>query len=180
MQAIAKSAEDVEAAQAAFTTLMHRHLDALYSYALRLSNSPATAEDLVQDTWLQVWRKARTFKPGKVMVTTWLHRILHNKFVDGLRRSKIQHGEAPLDSFPEAALGLTQDVAEASTLNLPLEQLQVNHRAVLLLKYAQGFSNPEIARITGSSVRAVESTLARAKRALKNLLAESAKQEEAE
>ena len=46
----------------AFKVLMGRHVDALYRYALRLSHSPALADDLTQDTWLTVWEKTSRFK----------------------------------------------------------------------------------------------------------------------
>ena len=70
----------------AFAELVTRHIDALYRYAMRLCRDPVLADDLVQETWLSVWRKSSTFKPNKVRLTTWLHRIIHNQFIDWTRK----------------------------------------------------------------------------------------------
>ena len=48
----------------AFASLMARHLDSLYGYALRLTQEPNNAEDLVQETWLRAWANAKKYKQG--------------------------------------------------------------------------------------------------------------------
>ncbi len=154
----------------AFETLLNRHVDALYSYALRLGHSTTLADDLVQETWLKLWEKAHTFKPGKVRTSTWLHRILHNKFIDkGRKHTELLNNEAALSvhatTTPQSEYSASSTVDE---LNRTLAKLPQNQRAALLLTHAQGFSNKEVATILGVGTRAVESLLARARLTLRN------------
>jgi RNA polymerase sigma-70 factor (ECF subfamily) len=158
----------------AFETLVSRHIDALHGYALRLSRDGPSSDDLVQDTFLSAWEKSRSYKPGKVKLSTWLHRILHNKFIDHTRRNRWQRVAGDVDqiedmSTPEATHRAHEDGERLEAL---LRSLPENQRAALVLAHAQGFNNQETAVILNTSVRAVESLLARARRTLRNEFAE--------
>jgi RNA polymerase sigma-70 factor (ECF subfamily) len=161
--------------ETAFRTLLMRHVDALYNYAYRLGHSPTLADDLVQETWLAVWTKASSFKPNKVRLTTWLHRILHNKFIDHARKYGRELSQATdqaaeeADPGPDLAAQL-DDRQSSQTLARLLMTLPENQRAALLLVHVQGFSNKEAAAIIGTSLRATESLLARARTSLKKQL----------
>ncbi len=151
----------------AFSTLVLRHLDALYAYALRLSQHPATAEDMVQETWLTLWQKARSFNPRKARLSTWLHRVLHNRYVDTLRRERADI-TAPLDDYPDPAgeRSMTPASDQLDELDGMINTLPLTQKSALTLTYLQGFSNRETAEIMGLSTRAVESLLARARATL--------------
>jgi len=155
--------------ESAMAILIGRHIDALYRYASRLTSSPASAEDLVQDTWLAVWQKASSFKPTQAKLTTWLHRVLYNKYVDQVRKDKLLTFKP--DSETEAVNPQTDadiDGRRAQIwLDTKLSELPSTQRSAVVLAYGQGFGNKDIARIMGISVRAVESLLARARRSLK-------------
>lgn len=156
--------------QDAFAILVGRHVDSLYNYALRLGRVPALAEDLVQDAWLAAWQHAASFNPAKAKVTTWLHRILHNKFIDATRRQREHLSEsavaaAVVDSDTESAAANRQSTA---LLNELIEQLPQNQKAAIVLTHMQGFNNREVAQILGLGVRATESLLARARANLKS------------
>ena len=166
----------------AFGILVHRHVDRLYGYALRLTATPANAEDLVQETWLAVWQNARRYRANKASLPTWMHRILHNKFVDGKRKqpswqAALPSAQAPLEQTMAAAEqsnALSGSTAQHPQL-LPrlhrlISALPENQRAALALAHMQGFSNKEVAHILGVSVRAAESMLARARRTLRQQL----------
>ena len=155
--------------QAAFAQLVHRHVDALYSYALRLSRSPANAEDLVQESWLSAWTHATSFDPAKAKLTTWLHRILHNRFIDGTRKKvEVSDAEAIDAALAGGSLGDSIALEERlAALNQMIDQLPSEQRAALALRHFQGFGNKDISHILGISVRAVESLLARARRTLR-------------
>ena len=155
--------------RSAFDVLVRRHINALHGYAFRLSRNPASADDLVQDTWLNVWQKAASYKPGKVQLTTWLHRIVHNKFVDEARKSRPTASENEFLAITDGH-DLEREYATQQTwseVDALLSQLPHNQRAAIVLTHVQGFSNQETAEIMNSSVRAVESLLARARRALR-------------
>ncbi len=148
----------------AFGVLVARHVDALYAYALRLSQHPATAEDMVQETWLTLWQKARSYNPHKARVSTWLHRILHNRYIDGRRRERPEAMTSLDEAYEPAAAATGAD--SLAQLNKLVDELPLNQKSALTLTYLQGFSNRETAEIMGMSVRAVESLLARARAAL--------------
>ena len=159
----------------AFGVLMGRHLDPLYAYAIRLSQVASVAEDLTQETWLVAWLKAASYRPAKATVSTWLHRILHNKFVDHSRRERkwTEHFSPNLDELPTTHLNPEQMQSahqERTELDYAMAQLPVNQQAALLLRHSQGFGNADIGHVMGISIRAVESLLARAKANLKVLL----------
>lgn len=150
--------------QAAFEHLLERHVDPLFRYALRLCGSQQTAEDLVQETWLTVWAKARQFKPRKARVTTWMHRILYNKFIDHCRKAD---RAGAIEPIPAPSLTSPEIPPDARWLHHQLMALPEPQRAAIVLAHAQGFNNKDIAHILGSTVRAVESLLARARRTLR-------------
>src|SRR6516165_2408119 len=64
--------------EAAFTSLFETHKRGGYSLCLRMTHSPADAEDLTQEAFLQVFRKISTFR-GESMFSTWLHRLVVNQ-----------------------------------------------------------------------------------------------------
>jgi RNA polymerase sigma-70 factor (ECF subfamily) len=168
--------------QAAFSCLLNRHLNAIHAYLFRLTGSRTDADDLSQDTFLRVWRKAASFKPGRAKLTTWLHRIAHNLFVDEYRRQlRAQPPNHAVDTDPaldEIAdpradhASLSEHREQLADLNRALMALPEGQRSALTLCQIQGFSNLEAADIMAVSVRALESLLARARRRLKNELSE--------
>ena len=159
----------------AFEGLLRRHLDRIHHYLRRLTGREADSDDLAQETFIRVWLKARTFRPGRVKVTTWLHRIAHNVAVDHLRKAgraaQAQVMEPPPDEVgPDA---LRQQAEARQRLHDALSALPESQRSAILLRHQQGLSNPDAAAVLGISVRAVESLLSRARRRLKALMAES-------
>ena len=151
----------------AFASLMARHLDSLYGYALRLTQEPSNAEDLVQETWLRVWANAKKYKQGTVAFSTWLHRVLHNFFVDQHRRQQRSVPEDTEAVRRDDVYDLYAQRQTKSQVDKLLWQLPDNQRAALLLFHQQGFSTREVAAILGLGERAAESLLARAHRALR-------------
>ena len=158
----------------AFTDLLGRHLNSVHGYLLRLSGSRVDADDMSQETFLRVWQKASTFRPGRVKLTTWLHRIAHNVCVDEFRKHRNDVGVDP-DELADGAVDQFSRRAQDETLehlNRALTALPEGQRSALVLCQIQGFSNLEAATILNVSVRALESLLARARRRLKKELSE--------
>ncbi len=158
----------------AFECLLARHLDSIHHYLVRLTGVPADAEDLAQETFLRLWLKAGSFRPGRVRVATWLHRIAHNAAVDLLRKpgrdgQTLDFEPVAQDPGPETLQHWAQ---EQKRLAQALNALSANQRSAVLLRHQQGLSNPDVAEVLGVSVRAVESLLSRARRQLKSMLAE--------
>lgn len=175
----------------AYQALVRKNLPAISRYALRLVGSRSESEDIAQETFLRLWTTARKWDPAKAKLTTWLHRITHNLCIDFLRKQKrvslepdfdseVSSEEATSGKFSNAlresaeAQGDSPDrearEAELRALDRALNMLPEAQRSALLLCHYQGFSNKEAADIMGSSVQALESLIARAKRGLRTQL----------
>ena len=156
----------------AFTTLVTTHLPAIHHYALRLTGSRADADGRAQDTFLAARTRARSYRARRGRLSTWLHRIAHNLWVDQLRKRRpAGNAEELADEGPGS--NPERDLAQAdraTRVNAALARLPDNQRSAVVLCTQQGMTNAEAARIMGSSVRAVESLLARARRSLKSEL----------
>jgi RNA polymerase sigma-70 factor (ECF subfamily) len=158
--------------QTAFERLVARHLDSVHRYLTRMTYSSFEADDLSQETFLRVWQRAGSYRPGRVRLTTWLHTIAHNLAVDGLRRRRPATDTA-IEAADDDAAGPEARLLAAETgrlLDGALTALPANQRAAVLLCQVQGFSNREAAAIVGVSVRSLESLLARARRSLRQAL----------
>lgn len=158
--------------QQAYTRLLDRHLDRVHAYIFRMTNNRADAEDIAQETFLRVWHRARTFKPGRVRFTTWLHRIAHNLCVDAFRKRRDTvdtEVDAMADGAPTAdELSAAEERRRA--VHAGIAALPERQRSALVLCQLQGRSNREAAEIIGVSVHALESLIARARRTLKTRL----------
>ena len=157
---------DLGAARALTLRLTPRIL----AHAYRLTGNHAEAEDIVQDAMLRLWRLAPEWRQGEAKVTTWLYRVVANLCMDRLRRtpmSSLEAGPEPEDEAPSAADGL-QMQARADALQMALGRLPDRQRQAVVLRHLDGLANPEIAAIMETGVEAVESLIARGKRALSN------------
>ena len=154
---------------AAFSELVRRHTPALRRYALRLG-AGGDADDVVQEALLKAWRQVGSFDPSRASLTTWLHRIVHNQAIDTWRRrppTDSMQAEQDEHADPHAD-------AERAAVNRDvwrvLDALPERQRAALVLRQLQGFSQREAAAILDVSEDALESLVARARRALRERL----------
>src|SRR5437764_15215942 len=83
--------------QADFADLAMEHMPSLYTAALRMTRSPADAEDLVQETYLKAYRGFGGFQEG-TNLKAWLYRILTNTFINMYRAKKRRPEETDIDA----------------------------------------------------------------------------------
>lgn len=160
---------------AAFRELSTSHLSMIVTYTTRILGSTADAEDVAQETFLRAWQHAKRYEP-RARARTWLLAIAHNLALDRLRRRKTRREEPTDDQFIEA--GPTSDeparllLRKATALEVmrALDQLPERQKTALLLCHEQGLTGAEIAEVMDASPEAIESLLARGRRALKSLL----------
>jgi RNA polymerase sigma-70 factor, ECF subfamily len=161
----------------AFRQLSELYLGAIVTYAFRITSNHAEAEEIAQEVFLRAWQRAEEYEP-RARVTTWLHRIAQNLAIDALRR---RHGKSlPLDELAEDAPPASNDPQallerkrNAESVQDGLAALPPRQKMALLLSHEQGLSNPEIAEVLEVGVEAIESLLARGRRALRAALEES-------
>lgn len=145
----------------------------LYAYALRLTNDPATAEDVTQNTLVTAWRTARTFR-GEGRLIAWLLGIVHHTAMKAIRNSTNY-----LDDVAEEAIREDQPSPEEQAqvkderrwVRQGIQSLSPEHRAVLDLVFYQGLSLNEAAQVLNIPVGTVKSRLSYARDHLRGVLA---------
>ena len=145
----------------------------LYAYALRLTNDPATAEDVTQNTLVTAWRTARTFR-GEGRLIAWLLGIVHHTAM------KVLRGDTRyLDDVAEEIVSEDQPSPEEQAqvkderrwVRQGIQSLSPEHRAVLDLIFYQGLSLNEAAQVLNIPVGTVKSRLSYARDHLRGVLA---------
>ncbi len=157
------------------------HADALYNLARYLTRDPADAEDLVQETYARALRAWGELAPGS-NVKAWLFRLLRNAFVSRYRHARHDPAREAYDTVEadgearaaedalagDVELGRLRRVVSgelaAAVLALPDDA-----RTAVLLD-AEGFTEREVAEITGCAVGTVKSRLSRARAVLRRAL----------
>jgi RNA polymerase sigma-70 factor (ECF subfamily) len=159
--------------RAAASLLVERHTRMIYAACYRMLGSKAAAEDAAQETFLRLWRSASRWKPQGAKFETWLYRVAMNICIDDLRKRK---REAPEDAAPERAdTAARQDQAlflreRRFAVDEALSRLPERQKLAITLCHYQELTNIEAAEIMGLSVDALESLLARGRRALRDML----------
>ena len=156
----------------AFNCLYERYGQRLYAYALRLTENPAQAEDILQESMLVVWRKAVTYR-GEGSAQAWLLSIIRNKCMQLYRQKPTESIEGGDLDFADEALSMEKDISqqdERSRVRKALQRLSPEHREVLELVFYQGLNQKEIARVCRCPVGTVKSRLNYARQQLRGIL----------
>lgn len=154
--------------QAAARVLTARHAPRVFALARRMLGETAEAEDVTQETMLRLWRIAPDWEPERAALGTWLYRVASNLAIDRLRRRRPGSTEVLAD-LPDDAPGAVRRLEardRARALDEALGGLPERQRLALVLRHFEELGNPEIAEVLEVSVEAVESLLARGRRAL--------------
>lgn len=170
----------------ALEELYDRHAAALYGMLGRLVPDRRDREEILQETFVAVWRHADTYDGRRGSVHTWLFAIAHRKAIDRLRAQRSRPAETPTDPLVTVPVGQetevdglyradpTADGAQASEqreavmralMGLPAEQ-----RDVVVMAYLLGYSSTEIAELRRLPVGTVKSRMQRALARLRRLL----------
>ena len=155
-----------------FEQIVDAHYQGLFRFAVSMCKSDATAQDLVQQTFLQWAKKGHTLRDGS-KVKTWLFTTIYREWL-GMARKEKRHPEI---EFEPDLHGSTQDENEgenprvdSATLQTALDQLDPNYRAPLVLFYLKELSYRDIAETLDVPIGTVMSRLSRAKNHLRSIL----------
>jgi RNA polymerase sigma-70 factor (ECF subfamily) len=161
-----------EGDEAAFELIVARFQAPALRATYRFLGNSHEAEDIAQEAFLRVYRNARLYKPV-ASFRTWFFVILGNLCRDAARKkTRIYEGDLPEDVLSEddPTRSLERREKERAVQNALLK-LAPNQRLALILCYYEGLSYMEAAQSLNLSVKALESLLVRAKRALRRELA---------
>src|ERR1700692_4157297 len=171
----------------AFEFLYKLHGRRFYALCLRMVGNPADAEDLMQEAFLQLFRKIGTFR-GESAFSTWLHRMTVNVVLMRLRKKTLPVASLEETTEPDEETGgprkdigapdlLLTGAVDRVNLERSIEKLPPGYRTVFVLHDVQGYEHNEIADIMGCSVGNSKSQLHKARTRLRELLQEEIRQQ---
>ncbi|MBI4965582.1 MAG: RNA polymerase sigma factor [Desulfomonile tiedjei] len=174
--------------EAAFNTLVERYTTLVYRLAYNITNSPQEAEDIVQETFLRVFRHLDGFSPSKASFKTWLLTIARNQSINvfsALKRKALRflgdsgeedrnfhQADNPFSSPEQDSETLLGSKQEYRKVELAIDSLPQRQREALMLKAQENLSYEEIAEVMKTSVSSVESLIFRARKRLMEILEE--------
>lgn len=151
--------------QDAVAVLYDRYGGVAYGLAFRITNNAATAEDVVQDAFISLWKQAPRFDPERGQVRSWLLTIVHHRAVDAVRR-RANRPERALPEGPEefvATIGrpeeLTAMMLDAKAVREAVRLIPEDQRRTIEMAYFMGMTHVEIAEQTGVPLGTVKSRL---------------------
>ena len=149
----------------ALEALYDRYGRPVYSLVLRIAQHPASAEEIVQDVFMQLWRRADRFQISRGPLEPWLFTMARNRALDFLRlkREKQRRREdSDSDVLPSAVFrpepeGDIDRSRRAQKIRALLTSLPDAQRRAIELAFFEGMSHSEIATATGEALGTVKS-----------------------
>jgi RNA polymerase sigma-70 factor (ECF subfamily) len=136
----------------AFEVVFDRHADAAFSLAYRMCGRRATAEDVVQEAFLSLWRSGARYDRTRGSVRSWVLGVVRNRAIDLFRRNVVRTGRDVSDEGLAERMPAPHDTPteverrqEATEVRGALRELPPDQRQVIELAYFGGFSHSQIA-----------------------------------
>ena len=168
--------------EAAYRELVTRYATPAVNFIFRIVRDRALAEDLAQEGFLRVYQRLKTFDPQRKF-SSWFFQVLRNITIDYLRVNRlptssldelaeegVQGAAVDRDSRSPEQLAGQSELATAMTV--ALSRIRPEYREVVVLRYQEGLTQPEIAEILGLPSGTVKTYLHRARKELAGILSE--------
>ena len=156
---------------AALERLYDRHAQTIFNLISRIVRDPAVADELLQETFWQIWKLADRFRQDG-SAAAWMYRIARNKSLDHLRRQKARpqpvqttnevEEEALWSQLPSDDLGvepLAERLSTGEQVHQALTEIPVEQRQCLELAYFEGMSQRQIAEHTATPLGTVKTRI---------------------
>lgn len=159
----------------AFRSLYGETSGRLMAVALRICRDRAMAEDVLQEVYTQIWRRAGVFDPARCSVMAWMTVIARNRAIDHVRRlgrpgdAGREAAEYEIEALPSLAAGVEQ-MGELRDLAACLGRLAPRQGEAVLLAYYNGLSRDDLARHFGMPENTVKTWLRRGLIALRRCM----------
>lgn len=162
----------------AYTILVNRYKDMVFTLAYRMLRNREEAEEVAQDAFIKAYRKLDKFK-GDAKFSTWLYKVVYNTCLDKIKKLKKDIGVLPIEAVTERQLKTVDDALdkmEKEERTLAIEKclavLSSDESALLTLFYFEERSLKEISKITGTTVNNLKVKLFRSRKKLGAILKE--------
>ena len=146
--------------EAAMASLFDRYSKIVYSVALRALRDPASAEDVLQEVFMQIWRNPNSFIATRGSLGGWLAVVARNRSIDALRRKR------PSEPVEDMALASNYNLADEAERNSLMEKargvirlLPMEQRKTLEMAFFDGLTHSEIAEMTGDPLGTVKTRI---------------------
>lgn len=144
----------------AMASLFDRYSKIVYSVALRVLRDPASAEDVLQEIFMQIWRNPDGFIATRGSLGGWLAVVARNRSIDLLRRRK------PTDTVEDVILASSCNLGNEAERNIMIErarvvidQLPMEQKKTLEMAFFDGLTHSEIAEMTGDPLGTVKTRI---------------------
>ena len=144
----------------AMASLYDRYSKVVYSVALRVLRDPSSAEDVLQEIFMQIWRNPDSFIATRGSLGGWLAVVSRNRSIDALRRRR------PMDSVEDVALTSPCNLGDEAERNIMMEKarlvihkLPAEQRKTLEMAFFDGLTHSEIAEMTGDPLGTVKTRI---------------------
>ncbi len=169
--------------QEVFKVLIDRYTTPLYNFIARITNKNE-APDIVQETFIKVWKNINRFDSSKASFKTWIFFIARNVATDFLRKKSFllfsdieKVDDETIKSFEENISDesllpekILQKLEDSEFLNRILEKLNINYKEILILHYQEELTFKEISKILNKNLNTVKSQHHRAILKLREIL----------
>lgn len=160
----------------AFSVLVDRYKDLVFTLALRMMKNREEAEEVSQDTFIKVFRSLNKFK-GDSKFSTWIYKVAYNCCLDRLKKIKRSFATIPIDEFSENKIGMMDNALETmeigerhAAVKYCLNQLPSEDAFLITLYYFEEQSLEEISKIIGLKSNNVKVKLFRARKKLASIM----------
>lgn len=161
--------------ESALAQVYDRYRLILFGLIVRILHSREEAEDVLQEVFLQVWRRANDFDEARGRAFTWLVTVARSRALDRLRslgaRARLAEAAPPIEYIGDAAADVFQS-EQAEVIRRALAQIPVDQRQALFLGYFEGLTQSEIAARLGAPLGTVKTRMRTGMTKLRELLQE--------
>ncbi|MDR3716240.1 MAG: sigma-70 family RNA polymerase sigma factor [Puia sp.] len=158
----------------AYKYLYDNYSGALYSIIKQIVDDAELASDVLQEVFINIWRKIESYDARKGRLFTWMLNIARNASIDTLRSKSYQNSqknqELPDNVYSDTTRHTTQLNVDNIGLKKVLEKLKTEHRVLVELAYFKGFTHEEIAEIEGIPLGTVKTRIRNALLQLREFL----------
>jgi RNA polymerase sigma-70 factor, ECF subfamily len=146
--------------ESAMAALFDRYSKIVYSVALRVLRDPSSAEDVLQEIFMQIWRSPDGFVATRGSLGGWLAVVSRNRAIDALRRKR------PTESVDDMALASNYNLANEAERNSLMDKargviqlLPIEQRKTIEMAFFDGLTHSEIAEMTGDPLGTVKTRI---------------------